>query len=214
MRPSAVQPRSAVAPVGDVAYGIVPMPGGQADCQERSIRVASTFLERTEQRVDAAIAIGPPALDGSGLGRSRDGADRALRVLLANGGDRRVATAEDVHVDALMLDLADPAAARGDVTTGPDARLLDYDARHQSQLVHTLRCWLDAFGDVAAAAYVHPNTFRYRLRRVAEVGEINLDDPGERFAAMPQLRLRPPGTMSRSRIPRRVSIRPYRPNTT
>ncbi|WP_406163158.1 helix-turn-helix domain-containing protein [Streptomyces sp. NBC_01005] len=201
MHLSAVQTRSAVALVGDVAYGIVPMPGSRADCLERSIRVASTFLERTGQRVDAAIGIGPLALDGSGLSSSRDGADRALRVLLANGGARRVATAEDVHVDALMLDLADLAAARGDVATGPVARLLDYDARHQSQLVHTLSCWLDAFGDVGAAsamAYVHPNTFRYRLRRVAEVGEINLDDPGERFAAMLQLRLHPPGTMRRS----------------
>ncbi|MFE5118343.1 PucR family transcriptional regulator [Streptomyces sp. NPDC056669] len=194
MHLSAVQARSAVALVGDVAYGIVPMPGSQADCQERSIRVASTFLERTGQRVDAAIGIGPPALDGSALSRSRDGADRALRVLLAHEGARRVATAEEVHIDALMLDLADLAAARGNVATGPVARLLDYDARHQSQLVHTLSCWLDAFGDVAAAsaaAYVHPNTFRYRLRRVAEVGEINLDDPGERFAAMLQLRLHP-----------------------
>ncbi len=27
------------------------------------------------------------------------------------------------------------------------------------------------------ALYVHPNTFRYRLRRLAEVGEINLGDP-------------------------------------
>ncbi|MFC9677784.1 PucR family transcriptional regulator [Streptomyces sp. NPDC056949] len=194
MHLSAVQARSAVALVGDVAYGIVPMPGSQTDCRERSMRVASAFLERTGQRVDAAIGIGPPAPDGSVLSRSRDGADRALRVLLANGGARRVATAEEVHVDALMLDLADLAAARGDVATGPVARLLDYDARHQSQLVHTLSCWLDAFGDVAAAsaaAYVHPNTFRYRLRRVAEVGEINLDDPGERFAAMLQLRLHP-----------------------
>ncbi|MER6671487.1 helix-turn-helix domain-containing protein, partial [Amycolatopsis japonica] len=137
---------------------------------------------------------GPLALDASGLHASRDGADRALRVLLTNGGAKRVATADDVHVDALMLDLADLAAARGDVATGPVARLLAYDAQHQSQLVHTLRCWLDAFGDIGAAsasAYVHPNTFRYRLRRLAEVGEIDLDDAGERFAAMLQLRLLP-----------------------
>ncbi|MEV7552091.1 helix-turn-helix domain-containing protein [Amycolatopsis sp. NPDC089917] len=194
MHLSAVQPRSAVALVGDVAYGIVPMPGSHDDCQERSVRVASTFLERTGRRAAAAIGIGPLALDGSGLRASRDGADRALRVLLTNAGAKRVATADDVHVDALMLELADLAAARGDVATGPVARLLAYDAQHQSQLVHTLRCWLDAFGDIgaaSAAAYVHPNTFRYRLRRLAEVGEIDLDDAGERFAAMVQLRLLP-----------------------
>jgi len=192
MHLSAVQPRSAVALIGDVAYGIVPMPGNNGDCRERSVRVASTFLERTGRRVAAAIGIGPPAADGSGLRASRDGANRALRVLLTNGGSKRVITAEDAHIDALMLELADLSAARGDVATGPIARLLAYDGKHQSQLVHTLRCWLDAFGDIgaaSAAAYVHPSTFRYRLRRLAEVGGIDLDDAGDRFAAMVQLHL-------------------------
>ena len=41
----------------------------------------------------------------------------------------------------------------------------------------------------AKALFLHPNTFRYRLRRVAEVGEINLADPEQRFVAMLQLRV-------------------------
>ena len=64
--------------------------------------------------------------------------------------------------------------------------------RGGTNLVETLKAWLDAFGDVARAAeamYVHPNTFRYRLRRLAEVGEIDLDDPDQRFVAMLQLRV-------------------------
>jgi len=73
--------------------------------------------------------------------------------------------------------------------------LVDYDRRHHSNLVVTLRAWLDAFGDVVTAAgtlFVHPNTFRYRLRRVVEVAEVDLDDPDQRFALMLQLRvLRP-----------------------
>nr|WP_221471682.1 helix-turn-helix domain-containing protein [Amycolatopsis umgeniensis] len=192
MHLSAVQPRSAVALIGRIAYGIVPMPRNQGDHQERSVRVAATFLERIGHRVSAAIGVGPLALEGSGLHDSRGGADRALRVLLANGGTKRVITAEDAHVDALMLELADLSAARGDVATGPIARLLAYDREHQSHLVHTLRCWLDSFGDTnaaSAAAYVHPSTFRYRLRRLAEVGGIDLDDPRDRFAAMVQLHL-------------------------
>jgi DNA-binding PucR family transcriptional regulator len=51
---------------------------------------------------------------------------------------------------------------------------------------------LDAFGDVIAAAeavHVHPNTFRYRLHRIAEVGEVDLGDSESRFALMLQLRL-------------------------
>jgi DNA-binding PucR family transcriptional regulator len=43
----------------------------------------------------------------------------------------------------------------------------------------------------SSAVYVHPNTFRYRLRRLAEVGGLDLTDADARFAAMLQLRLLP-----------------------
>ncbi len=68
---------------------------------------------------------------------------------------------------------------------------------HNTNLVDTLRAWLDAFGDVIAAAkalYVHPNTFRYRLRRLSEVGGIDLGDAEARFVAMVQLRIVAPAT--------------------
>ena len=107
-------------------------------------------------------------------------------------GERRAARLDDIQVESLMLEVRDLAVARGDRPTGSLARLIAYDRRHQSALVETLEAWLDAFGDVTAAAealYVHPNTFRYRLRRVAEVGELNLADPEQRFVAMLQLRV-------------------------
>ena len=36
---------------------------------------------------------------------------------------------------------------------------------------------------------MHPNTFRYRLRRLSEVAGIDLTDPNARFAAMLELRM-------------------------
>ena len=105
---------------------------------------------------------------------------------------RRVARFEDVHVETLLLELRDLVTARGDRPTGPVARLLAHDAKKDAQLVETLQAWLDAFGDVtkaSAAAYVHPNTFRYRLRRVVEVSGLDLDDSEARLAAMLQLRV-------------------------
>lgn len=77
--------------------------------------------------------------------------------------------------------------------SGALARLAAYDALHDAHLIDTLAAWLDSFGDVgtaAASCFVHPNTFRYRLRRVAEVGAIDLGDPDARFAAMLDLRTR------------------------
>lgn len=189
---SAIHARAATALVGDVAYGILPVPLDPADAEERAARTAGDFLTRIGDRLSPLIGIGPAARDGSALARSREGADRALRVLRANGGPRRLARISDVHVEALLLDLADLAAERGDPPTGPLARLLAYDEEHDSPLVDTLRAWLNAFGEVPAAAdamYVHQNTFRYRLRRATEVAEADLTDPDVRFALMLQLRL-------------------------
>jgi DNA-binding PucR family transcriptional regulator len=67
-----------------------------------------------------------------------------------------------------------------------------YDGEHGSGYIETLRAYLDAFGDVPTAAArisVHPNTFRYRLRRLADLFAIRIDDPEERLALGLQLRL-------------------------
>ncbi|MFI6092879.1 PucR family transcriptional regulator [Streptomyces sp. NPDC051218] len=192
---NAVQPRSALALLGDVAYAVVPVPADPAAGRERAVQIADNFLERAGKRTRVVIGIGSVATDPSALGHSRTRADRALRVLMSDLGSRRVASISDVHVDALLLDLRDLAAAQGDELLGPVARLVEYDARHRSHLVETLRAWLDAFGDVIAASasvFVHPNTFRYRIRRVAEVAQIDLGDPSVRFALMLQLRLMQP----------------------
>ncbi|MFD7014890.1 PucR family transcriptional regulator [Streptomyces sp. NPDC059928] len=189
---AAVQPRSAVALLGDVAYALFPVQDASAAARERAVQVAASFLQRTGERMGAVIGIGSVALEPAALARSRANADRALRVLSHGGGARRVAAINDVHIDALLLEMQDLAVAHRDELSGPIARLVEYDRRHNAHLVETLRAWLDAFGDVlpaAASVFVHHNTFRYRIRRVAEVGQIDLRDPSVRFAAMLELRL-------------------------
>lgn len=191
----AIHPRSAAALVGDIAYGLVPVTGEAEDGEERAVRIATDFLDRVGDRVRPVVGIGPVARDVAGLARARAGVNRALRVLRESRGERRVARLGDIQVEGLILELRDLVDTRGDRPTGPLARLIDYDRSHQANLVETLRAWLDAFGDVIAAAeslYVHPNTFRYRLRRLAEVGELDLGDPEARFAAMLQLRVLSP----------------------
>lgn len=194
MHLNAIQPKSAVALIGDVAYGILPMPGDPDSADDRAVRVASAFLARTGSRIPAVIGIGSVAADTSGLSRSRTGADRALRVLLSRRTAGAVSGIADVQVDALLLELGDMVAARGDEMDGPIARIRAHDAEHNGQLLETLHFWLDAFGDVTAAAaraFVHTNTFRYRLKRAATVGAIDLDNPDERLAVMLQFRLMP-----------------------
>lgn len=201
MHLTAVHPRSAAALIGGVAFGIVPVPSGRSEGEERAARIATDFLDRTGRRLRLMIGVGPVATDGAALPRSRAGAERALRVLRTQATTRRVARIADVAVEALLLEFGDLIVERGDPPSEPIAALSVYDAEHGSALVETLRVWLDAFGDVGAAAsvmYVHPNTFRYRLRRLTELSGLDLTDPETRFAAMLQLRLRPPPALPAS----------------
>ncbi|GID28681.1 PucR family transcriptional regulator [Paractinoplanes brasiliensis] len=223
MHLSAVHAGSAVALLGDVTYGLLPV-----TTSERAARVATEFLDRVGDRVPALIGVSPPVASAAtpltsrpatspagtsspragstassgafsaprtgsvtSLAEARASADRALRVLRSGCG-LRVAQLSDVYTRAMVLELRDVLAARGDTPTGPLARLIAYDAEHNANLVETLAAWLDAFGDAVAAAaalHVHPNTFRYRLRRLAEVGGLDLTDPDARFGAMLQLRV-------------------------
>jgi hypothetical protein len=194
---ASVHPRSAVAEIGGVTYGLLPLSGTSEQGEAHAVRVVEDFLGRVGDRLPPLAAVGPVTSDLSGLVHSRSSVDRTLRVLREGRPDRRVGRLDELQGEALVLELRDLAASRGDRPSGALARLVDYDRAHRGSLVATLRAWLDAFGDVVTAAgtqFVHPNTFRYRLRRVAEVAEVDLDDPDQRFALMLQLRVLRPGT--------------------
>ena len=197
---SAVSSRAVAAVVGDYCFALVPArPGSVADDDpdvphDDSSTVARNFLDRLSSPHRVVIGVGDVAVDVTGLRTSRQQAERAVRVLRAQGADRQVARLRDVQIDALVLEMADRAAARRERPFGVVERLSRYDARHDANLVETLEAWLNHFGDIPAAArsvYTHPNTFRYRLRRVAEVGELDLDNADARFGVMLHLRVWP-----------------------
>jgi hypothetical protein len=188
------QPGASAALVGDVVYGIVPLPAA-ADPDpdsDRGRRMAKDFLTRVGRRSAAVIGVSGVASDAHGLPRAREDADRALRLARSSPLGNRVCSTVEHAFELLMMEMTDLVTARGMSLSGPFARLVQHDACHGSDLVPTLRAWLDHFGDnVAAAAslHVHPNTFRYRLRRATEVSGMNLDDRDERLLLMLQFRL-------------------------
>lgn len=66
-------------------------------------------------------------------------------------------------------------------TLGP---LVEHDERKQGDLVRTLNGFFEANGNLAKAAVdldIHRNTLVYRLERIAELTDLNLDDPDNRL---------------------------------
>jgi len=83
-------------------------------------------------------------------------------------------------------------AERPELLAGPVASLHALDAGGRTDYVRSLRAWFDHAGDVPRAAHalsLHPNTLRYRLRRMRELTGLNLTDPIERLVAELQLRI-------------------------
>jgi hypothetical protein len=187
---SAIHPRTAAASLSGVTYAVLPTNSG-----EQALRAAQAFLSRIGDRIPAVIGIGRIAARPAELRRSRSDADRALRVLSSGRSPGRAALFSEVYIASLLHELTDRMAAEEILPDGPVVRLRAYDARHGTALTDTLAAWLGTFGDVTAASaavHVHPNTFRYRLKRLTEVSGIDLTDPEARFEAMVHLRLTPP----------------------
>ncbi|WCK54032.1 helix-turn-helix domain-containing protein [Aneurinibacillus sp. Ricciae_BoGa-3] len=71
-------------------------------------------------------------------------------------------------------------------------RLMEYDRQNNSNLVETLEAFLDAAGRMnrtVEVLHVHPNTLSYRLKRIGEVGDINLNDPNDRVTLFLDIKL-------------------------
>ncbi|MCL4465969.1 MAG: helix-turn-helix domain-containing protein [Chloroflexi bacterium] len=71
-------------------------------------------------------------------------------------------------------------------------RLVEYDRRNNAELVATLAAYFESNyspTDAAERMHLHRNTFIYRLRRIRDVGGLDLEDPEARLALHLALRI-------------------------
>lgn len=183
--------RAAEVPIGRTVYQVLPVTGD--DPLPGLRRLAVGLVDRIEDTLGVRVRVGIGGVVDHlrEVPRARTEADLVLRVL--SGEDlRRVAHIADVRAAAVLLEILDLAGDRDHLRQGKVARLAELDRDKGSEYVPTLRAHLDHFGDVPAAAAhlgVHVNTFRYRLRRLVEVVDLDLTNADERLAAELQLRL-------------------------
>ena len=99
--------------------------------------------------------------------------------------------AYDESWDHILLQRLRTAARSGrSPDRGPVAELRRHDHAHATEYVATLQAWLEAQGDPTEAGErlgVHENTVRYRLRKMAEIANLQLDDAKKRLAMMIEL---------------------------
>lgn len=149
-------------------------------------RVDGDALYRTlSASLESAGAIGVGAgCDGPGdLPRSYSEALRALGIRQKSNSPDGVTTFDELGVYRIL----DTGKNRGEIVAfvrewlGP---LLDYDEHKNTDLVQTLSQYLECGGhydETASALLIHRSTLRYRLRRIREITDLDLNDVESRL---------------------------------
>lgn len=182
--------RTCAVALGDVVYAVLQ---GDRPLEPRAlVELAEQVQARAESRLGTVVlaAVAPAVGTVRDVVRARRDVERVLGVL--HGSELTVATTEDVRSKVVLLELRELCGDHPGLLRGKLERVFAYDAEHNASYVETLRGYLDCFGDVPRAAEriaVHPNTFRYRMRRLLELFDLDLEDPDERLVIELQLRL-------------------------
>jgi DNA-binding PucR family transcriptional regulator len=135
---------------------------------------------RTELGVELRAAIAAPIAGLTEVAAARTEVDRVLDSAERHPLLGQVTTLAEARTTVLLDEIV--------TLVGSDKRLVDPRIRELREqdplLVETLRAHLDSFGDVGAAAHalrVHPNTVRYRVRRIEKLLGTSLSDPEVRL---------------------------------
>ena len=184
---SAVRPRSSVLIQLGTVYVLVP---AEDLARERLIGLATAVVERARAALQVELrgAVGATVGGFHELSRSRDDVDAVLRL-----DGITVAAVEDVLPQVALLDLQSHLVASAHLRLPAVDRMLRHDAEQETPYAESVLAYLAANADIPAAAAsvnVHSNTFRYRLRRVKELFDLNLEDPDVRLVTWLQLRAR------------------------
>jgi hypothetical protein len=123
------------------------------------------------------VVIGPVVLGLAGASRSAQAALGGLRVAAAWPTAPRPVTARDLLGERTLV---------GELEAGEEVLATVYDplAAAGGELLETVAAYIEGAGSIDGAArllFVHANTVRYRLRRVAELTGLQATEPRDGF---------------------------------
>lgn len=189
--------RPAVAELDDVLYAIVPDHSGPDGwpALRAALNAPDAGVRPTRDRAGSTVRGGPlvaagPPVALAELPGSLVNADEVLGLLRAGLIAGQVATFDEAWPVLALHRMAAAAGDTGIAKLGPLARVIAADERTGTSYMDTLYEWLRHPGDprsASAALRIHPNTLRYRMRRLAELVEVDLRDPDVRMALLVQL---------------------------
>lgn len=176
--------------VGERAYVLLPKIGAPSSVMSWARGVVAAMHRELGLTLRAVVAAPLAGLAGAAAARAEvdrvfDSADRHP------GAIGQITSLDEAHTTVLLDEIVSQVAQRPRLVD-PRVRLLRDD---DPVLAKTLHAYLDGFGDVSAVAkhlHVHPNTVRYRVRRIEKLMATSLDDPEVRLVLALGLRATEP----------------------
>ncbi len=184
----AFRPDAAIATTSRAVYVLLPS-GGLSEATLLANGALNAIRQVFDDGMRAAIA--QPSLDAADLPEMRKEVDDILRVITQQPNLPAIATLGDVHTRVLLSHISDELGRNPRLKHPGVNAMIDHDSQHRTGYASSITAWLDAAGDIALAAeslHIHPNTLRYRLRRIAEKFALTLENPDERLSIWFQLR--------------------------
>lgn len=184
--------RAVCSTIGNSIFAVIPIPEDGETSRLKTITKKVIDQADSSLKVDLRAGIGSVVSRLGLVHKSKEEAERVLRVLAAPESPQNLASIDDVRAESILVELQELAAERPELGLGKLQALSDHDTEHNTAYVPTLRAYFDAYGDIGQAAEavsVHSNTFRYRMRRLCEISGLDLNDPTERLVTELQLRI-------------------------
>jgi purine catabolism regulator len=159
---------------------------GSKDPIDASMKLAEQFTKEAQRQYPSAkvaVGLGQPARDVGGWRTSYRDAVQALDLARRLQTDTPLYIG-DLGVYQLILGLSDREKLLSfcDRTLGA---LLEYDLRQHADLIKTLEAFFACHGNLSQTAemlIVHRNTLLYRMNRINDIAEIDLNRPETRLA--------------------------------
>ncbi len=132
---------------------------------------------------DVSAGVGRPAIGLTALRESFHEAERALALPRRAWNNMQVAFFGDVSLYELLSGVNDPAMLSGFYERWL-VPLIRYDEQHNTDLIQTLDAYFENNGNMARTAHglnIHRNTLVYRLGRITEILQLDMDDSNVRL---------------------------------
>jgi purine catabolism regulator len=168
---------------GTEVVAIVPVGGPARPPRRRAARPVELVWREALVRLgagDVVVSVGTLAAATSDLADSHVTAREAIGIALATG--RSTVRYDDLQLEQLLL--ANPRGALERFVDHHVGALVRHDDRTSGDLCQTLEAYL-GLGSGAAAArrlFIHYNTLKHRLHKIAELTNADLHDPRTRLA--------------------------------